>query len=96
MSPASARECLREVFVATTGSPRRSRSRNRIEPPLDTVDVHAGVRLVVLHDLALPRTPSTGATLNRRTRTRFPSLIENSYRSSERTGGPALRLPSES
>src|SRR5580765_5827993 len=50
MSTASARECLREVFVATTGSPRRSRSRNRIEPPLDTVDVHAGVRLVVLHD----------------------------------------------
>src|SRR4029079_3004775 len=50
MSTASARECLREVFVATTGSPRRSRSRNRIEPPLDTVDVHAGVRFVVLHD----------------------------------------------
>src|SRR4029078_10228824 len=52
MSAASARECLREVFfVATTGSPRRSRSRNGVEPPLDAVNVHARIRLVVLHDL---------------------------------------------
>src|SRR6188508_149685 len=51
MSAASAREGLREVFVAISGSPRRSRSRNGIEPPLDAVDVDARVRLVVLHDL---------------------------------------------
>src|SRR4029079_2588520 len=50
MSTASARECLREVFVAITGSARRSRSRDGIEPALDAVDVHARVRLVVLHD----------------------------------------------
>src|ERR1044072_1613945 len=50
MSTASARECLREVFVAIAGSARRSRSRDGIEPALDAVDVHARVRLVVLHD----------------------------------------------
>src|ERR1044072_1892066 len=50
MSTASARECLREVFVAIAGSARRSRSRDGIEPALDAVDVHARVRLVVLPD----------------------------------------------
>ncbi len=41
-------------------------------------------------------TPSTSATLKKSPRTRLPSMIENSARSSARTGGPAVRFPSVS
>ena len=45
-------------------------------------------------DLGRAPVPSTYATENGWPIQRWPFLIENAYRSSDRTGGPAVRLPS--
>ena len=78
-------------------SPLLGRHLDRVEPGLGAVDVDARHGAAVLHD---PRAGARALDVARRCRTcrgqRLPLRIENSARSSARTGGPAVRFPSVS